>query len=307
VTPADEAYWDQYKASPKIFFNLATAQRLMGSTGELTSVRVPAAQAADFQRSVLNALTPDATGFASRSFAADQPANTDFAGLFLGLSGFLLIAAILLVVLLFRLAVEQRTRQMGLLGALGFTPARIARMILAEGSLVALLGMLAGLPLAVMYTRLLVSGLGTLWIGATGTRAIGLHIHGLTLLIGGATSLVAAVSALALTAWRVARSTPIAQLHGLGCWPIEPRTTQAACCNRDRWNGGCGCAGGGLLGGIPRSADRFSKLRISDAVAGDHRPGDAAGSLAPGPCDAAGHCGGQHPAPAHPRDSVRST
>jgi ABC-type lipoprotein release transport system permease subunit len=223
VTPADETYWNVYKAAPKIFFNLGTAQRLMPQApaasagrlgGELTSVRLPAAQADEFERKLLRILTPQSAGFATRPLAPDQPDNTDFASLFLGLSGFLLIAALLLVVLLFRLAVEQRSRQLGLLGALGFTPGRVGRIILAEGALVAVLGAIVGLPAAVLYTRWLVDGLGTWWIGATGTQAITLHIHSQTLAIGSAASLLAAILALAVTAWRLARLTPIAQLQG---------------------------------------------------------------------------------------------
>ncbi len=230
VTPADEAYWDAHKASPKIFFNLIAAQRLVkpattltsvgNSAGELTSLRLPVPQpqrlsddpAMDYERELLTKLSPAAAGFTSRPFAPDQPASTDFASLFLGLSGFLLIAALLLVVLLFRLAVEQRARQMGLLGALGFTPRRIGRLILAEGALVALLGALAGLPLAIGYTRLLIGGLGSWWIGATGTQAITLYLHLPTLALGSAASLLAALLALAFTTWRISRWTPIAQL-----------------------------------------------------------------------------------------------
>ena len=49
--------------------------------------------------------------------------GTDFSGLFIGLSFFIIVAAAMLVAMLFRLAIEQPARQFGLLGALGFTPA----------------------------------------------------------------------------------------------------------------------------------------------------------------------------------------
>jgi putative ABC transport system permease protein len=224
VSAADEAYWKDHKAAPKVFFNLITAQRLVkpettvtatgDSNGELTSLRVPAAQTRNLLASLLITLKPQEAGFVQAPLASDQAGSTDFGSLFLGLSGFLLIAALLLVVLLFRLAVEQRARQLGLLGALGFTPRRIGRLVLAEGALVAVLGAFAGLPVAVWYTRLLVSGLGTWWIGTTGTRAIQTYVHAGTLALGGAISLLAALLALAWTARRMARTMPLAQLQG---------------------------------------------------------------------------------------------
>ena len=236
VTPADETYWNEHQAAPKILLNLITAQRLVkpetpiseagDSAGEITSLRLPAAPGEDVTPAILQVLTPEMAGFPgddpNGAGAGGTPAlrggaggaNTDFAGLFLGLSGFLLIAALLLVALLFRLAVEQRARQMGLLGALGFSPRRVGRIILAEGALVAAAGTLTGLPAAVWYTGLLVHGLGTWWIGATGTQAIGLHVHQGALMIGGVASLLTAMAAMALTTWRMMRATPVALLQG---------------------------------------------------------------------------------------------
>ena len=45
---------------------------------------------------------------------------------------FLIAAALMLVALLFRLGAEQRSRELGLLGALGFSEGRVARIVLAE-------------------------------------------------------------------------------------------------------------------------------------------------------------------------------
>ena len=53
---------------------------------------------------------------------------TDFSMLFIGFSMFLIASAALLVGLLFRLGVEQRAREMGLLLATGFSVAAVRRM-----------------------------------------------------------------------------------------------------------------------------------------------------------------------------------
>jgi ABC-type antimicrobial peptide transport system permease subunit len=212
VTLADEAYWKQYRAAPKVFVNLTTAQEIAGNA-ETTSLRFAAGQGDPTAR-LLAGLSPRDAGLIPNSLARAQVGGSDFGQLFLGLSAFVLIAALLLVTLLFRLAVEQRRRQMGLLMALGFGPARVARLILAEGTVVAAMGAVMGIPLALVYTRLLVHGLATWWIGATQTQAIALHVRGSTLAGGAAASFLAATIALAVTAWGMGKATPLAQLHG---------------------------------------------------------------------------------------------
>ena len=55
-----------------------------------------------------------------------MPGSTDFGQLFLGLSMFIIFSAGMLVALLFRLNVQQRARQLGLLEAVGFRPGACA-------------------------------------------------------------------------------------------------------------------------------------------------------------------------------------
>src|SRR5206468_191218 len=71
---------------------------------------------------------------------AASSGSTDFAGLFIGFSFFLLIAAVMLVAMLFRLSVEQRSRQLGLLSACGFAPSQLRNLCLKEGLLLAVIG-----------------------------------------------------------------------------------------------------------------------------------------------------------------------
>ena len=64
--------------------------------------------------------------------------SLDFGQLFLGFSLFLIVAAILLTALLFALGVEQRAEEVGTLLAVGWTPRRVQRLLLAEGGTLAL-------------------------------------------------------------------------------------------------------------------------------------------------------------------------
>ena len=56
--------------------------------------------------------------------------TTPFGVYFLSFSFFVIAAAVMLVVLLFRLGIEQRAKQLGLLLALGFRPRQAARLLI---------------------------------------------------------------------------------------------------------------------------------------------------------------------------------
>src|SRR5918993_2946079 len=153
LTDEDEAYWKAHRAAPKVFLNLQTARRLWGeSHGELTSIRIPAARAAEFETELRKEIDPAAMGMSFRPIKAEQLAaatgSTDFSALFVGLSFFLIGSAALLVALLFRLSIDQRARQFGLLQSVGFTPASLYRLTLAEGFVLACAGGAIGLACA---------------------------------------------------------------------------------------------------------------------------------------------------------------
>ncbi len=70
--------------------------------------------------------------------------TTPFDGLFLALSLFVIIAAVLLISLLYRLSMLTRSREYGLLLASGCTGATVTRLAFVEGLASALLGTLIG-------------------------------------------------------------------------------------------------------------------------------------------------------------------
>jgi len=219
VRPKDEEYWDQYRGAPKAFLPLAAGQALWRSRfGELTGVRLAGTDAADALRGeVATRLAADARlepyGFAPRSVKARALAAssgaTAFSGLFLGFSWFLIVAAVLLVVLLFRLGVEQRAREVGLLRAVGFPEATVRRRFLVEGGVVALVGTLVGLLGAVGYAALMMVGLRTWWVDAVGSRQLVLYVTPLSLVLGLVISLLVTVGTIWLALRRLRRvATP---------------------------------------------------------------------------------------------------
>ena len=196
IRPADEAYWDAYRAAPKAIVSAATGQRLWRSRfGSLTSVRMGPAPGLDagqsagrFRTGLREALPPESAGMGFQPVReqglAASSGSTDFGGLFVGFSLFLIVSAALLVGLLFRLGVEQRADEVGVLMASGFTAGAIRRRFMGEAVLLAGLGGLIGLAGGLAYGWLMIAGLRTWWVPAVGTGELTLHVHGSGLAAG---------------------------------------------------------------------------------------------------------------------------
>ncbi len=251
IRPADEQYWRQYRGTPKAFITLAAGQRLWSNRfGSLTALRfpVPAGKTpADCQGEIaahLRASLPAAAlGLrfeavrAEALLAADQA--QDFGQLFLGFSFFLVLAALLLLALLFRFALEQRAGETGLLLAVGFRPARAVGLMVGEGLALAAVGGLLGAAVGSLYARALLAGLAPLWREAAGGLRFQLQLAPASLVTGAAAGVVVA----GVTLWLSARGfvrRPAALLAGetTGGAPGRPRRTG--------WLA-LVCAGAGLL------------------------------------------------------------
>lgn len=231
VTPADEAYWDEHRAAPKLFVSLQTAQTLWGeSFGRLTSIRIPADRADEFARALRQTIDPAQAGLFFRPVKSQQisaaSGSTDFAGLFIGFSFFIIISAALLVAMLMRLNLEQRSPQFGLLAALGFEPRTIARLMLAEGVTIAIFGSALGTAGGLGYAWLMLAGLRSWWVNAIGTTALSLHVSANTLLIGFTAAVAIAVAAVLWTTRGITRLSAAGLLGGVD--PAGPPQNQAA-------------------------------------------------------------------------------
>ena len=197
IRPIDEDYWTRYRTTPKAFIPLNVAQTLWRSRfGSLTSIRVPPPSetslpaARDLYLSHLNqAIDPATTGLAVRDVRGDGLAAsrgaTDFGEYFTYFSMFLVVSAVMLAALFFKLGVEQRVREVGLLRAVGFTTKKIRRLFVGEALLLSALGSAIGLVGAVGYGHLMMTGLRTWWIDAVGTTALTLHVSPTSLIAGG--------------------------------------------------------------------------------------------------------------------------
>jgi len=215
IRPKDEDYWDQYRGTPKAFVSLEAGRDMWQNRfGNLTAIRYPAA-ATGIERMLLAKVDPAQLGFAfqpvrDRALAAARE-SMDFGQLFIGFSFFLIVAALLLVAMLFVFSLEQRSEEAGVLFALGFPPAQIRRIFLLEGMAVAVLGTVAGVFAGIGYTKLALRGLATVWNTAVNAGAFQFHVQPSTLLIGVVAGALAAIAALWLASHGQAKR-PAAQL-----------------------------------------------------------------------------------------------
>lgn len=212
VTPRDDEYWDSYRAVPKMFLPLKTAHQLWPSRyGSLTSLRIAdsaSGLATDaearkalrdkFTDRLMSRLNPADLGLIFQPVRqiglSAASGSTDFSGLFIGFSLFLIVAALILIGLLFRLGVEQRVRTLGLLGAIGFTTQQVRQLMLLEGATISIAGGLFGSVAAVGYASFMIYGLTHWWVGAIGTRNLMLSVRPLTLLVSFCIATAAAAS-----------------------------------------------------------------------------------------------------------------
>src|SRR5204862_6046563 len=140
----------------KAFVTLSAGQSMWASRfGSLTSIRYPVPDNSSLStygdsvyRQLLANLDPGNLGFRFQPVRAQalKAANQaqDFGQLFLGFRFFLVVAALLLMALLFEFSLEQRATEVGTFLASGFTPSQVRRLLLSEGLALAFIGGLAG-------------------------------------------------------------------------------------------------------------------------------------------------------------------
>jgi ABC-type antimicrobial peptide transport system permease subunit len=225
IRDKDQAYWEQYRGTPKAFVTLAAGQKMWANRwGDLTAVRFPGgsspARILELSAAIRHLINPASLGLffqpvRQQAVAAATGQAIDFGQLFLGLSIFLVAAALILTGLLFAFNVEQRTEETGTLLALGFEPRRVRRMMLVEGGALAVAGGLVGAAAGLAYTRVMLWALATVWQGAVGGADLFFHVSPATLAIGAAAGVIVALAVIWLAVRRQGR-TPARELLAAG-------------------------------------------------------------------------------------------
>lgn len=226
VTPEDDAYWSEYRATPKAFLPIEVAREWFGSEfGPATGVRfVTDESPEEVAKQVTAATDLTAAGFVLRNVRADglhaSTGSQDFAGLFVGFSFFVIAAALILIGLLLRLGLERRVGEVGLLRAVGFLPGtfggRTAGGAFARESLIvsaagAVLGAIGGVGYAAVMLAFLRGG----WSGATGTTDLVLSVDPLSVAAAAVASFAVAAVVLPVAAAGLRRMSPRALMAGV--------------------------------------------------------------------------------------------
>jgi ABC-type antimicrobial peptide transport system permease subunit len=240
IRPKDEAYWKEHRGTPKAYITLAAGQRMWGNRfGNVTAIRFPVPSGVSLEvykrgleTILLSVVSPselDLRFEPVRAQALKAAAQAqDFGQLFLGFSIFLVVAALLLMALLFQFGLEQRAAEVGTLLALGFTPKQVRRLFLAEGAILALTGSLLGVLGGLGYAKAMLWGLATVWRSAVGPSALQFHATAATLVIGIFAGTVVAVLPIWLTLLKQARQPARELLAGEGRSPkVEGRSRGA--------------------------------------------------------------------------------
>ncbi|MFQ5494591.1 MAG: ABC transporter permease, partial [Phycisphaerae bacterium] len=229
IRDKDEKYWDAHHATPKAFITLTDGQRLWAEGherfGRLTAIQVEPTDGATlaevrarFERGLLRTLDPTLMGFSvdavrTRMMRAGE-GTTDFGMLFVSFSFFLIASAAMLVALLFRLGAEGRAREVGLLLATGFMPRTVTRMLISEGTILAVVGSAVGTAAALSYAWLMLTGLRTWWSAAANAPFLRLYAAPITLIIGFACGVLVALLSIAWSLRGLSRRSPRSLLAG---------------------------------------------------------------------------------------------
>lgn len=263
VRPIDEDYWKRYRTTPKGYISIGDARRLWSTRfGESTLLRFQAGSRAENATRLRSFIDPAKLGMMlvdiRSATASASKGSTDFGEYFLYFSFFLVGSALLLLVLFFQFGIEQRTSEIGMLRAVGFSAGTVRRLFLYEGGLVAALGSLLGVPIGIAYSAGILLGLRTIWKSAVGTSELTLHLAPGELAIGWAMGFVFAIVTILLTIRRLGSSSPRELLLG-----SRPQDFEATPSPVRRWIAiltaalGIVLAAAGGLGKIPATGAFF--------------------------------------------------
>jgi ABC-type lipoprotein release transport system permease subunit len=135
------------------YISLTEAQNLFNLRGQSTEVQITLKKVGT-ESAVVNALTPLLPGYEVESWAKNYPELSNAVGrknivmdIF---SVIIVIIAGIGILNLLMMAIYERTREIGLLGAMGLKPHQIATTFILEGALIGFVGVIAGIAFGLM-------------------------------------------------------------------------------------------------------------------------------------------------------------
>ncbi len=217
---SNQDYWTQHGATPKAFVTLDAGQKMWGNRfGKLSGVRfrANADMVPELLASVRHATDPRGLGLVfspvrEQALTAVGQAMS-FAELFVSMSFFIVVSALMLSSMLFVFGVQSRAAEMGTLLAVGFRRRDVHLMFLSEAAFISLAGVVLGALLGAQYTKALIWGLSGYWQGAVAGSAVVYHAGASTVLEGAATAFACCLGSMAVALWRTTRQPARVLLH----------------------------------------------------------------------------------------------
>jgi ABC-type lipoprotein release transport system permease subunit len=135
------------------YISLAEAQDLFGLPGQSTEVQITL-KSVGTENAVVNALTPQLPGYEVESWAKNYPELSNAVGrknVVMDIFSIIIVMIAGIGILnLLLMAIYERTREIGLLGAMGLKPHQIATSFILEGIMIGFVGVLAGVVMGLI-------------------------------------------------------------------------------------------------------------------------------------------------------------
>ncbi len=178
IRKKDEAYWDRYRGTPKAFISYNTGKKIWGNNfGPATAIRFSSPMSiAQVDSLISGRIYPLSAGFTIRDIynemikAADN--GVDFGTLFIGLGFFVIISCIVILILAITSWFDSREKQVSAYRSLGLRDKLVKKLLFAETGLIAFAGAAAGGIVAILFNRILIGSLNSVWQGAVQTNSL---------------------------------------------------------------------------------------------------------------------------------------
>jgi putative ABC transport system permease protein len=199
-------------------FTPATAHRVLDSLDRFATVSVSgkAGVAANALATRIQAVLPEGyeaiTGAAAARETSDQFKRfvDIFRNFLLAFAAIALFVGSFIILNAFKITVAQRTRQLGLLRAVGASPSQVVRAVLLEASAIGIVASVIGTLFGIAFAALLRLGFNA---AGAALPATSLHIAPRSIIVGMAVGIVVTLVAAFIPAWRASRVPPIAAMR----------------------------------------------------------------------------------------------
>jgi putative ABC transport system permease protein len=201
-------------------FSIGTAERVLDASRGFAAVTVTADPGVGDSalttriRAVLPAGYEAITGQAASRQESDQFKKfvDIFRNFLLAFAGVALFVGSFIIFNAFRITVAQRTRQLGLLRAIGASESQVVRSVLLEAGIIGLAASLLGILFGIAFAALLRSGFNA--VGAS-LPSTSLQVHPPAMIIGLLVGMGVTVTSALVPAWKASHVPPIAAMRDI--------------------------------------------------------------------------------------------